>query len=284
MIPESRRKFITLTIPNVEYLSADDLKGLIASFRRLRQRKYFKSVCRGGLYKIEVTNQGKGKGWHPHLHLLADAGFISSFHLSFEWCQVTGGKWIRDKVKADVSGNAVQCSGVLDLAAEGVSPGWSVIAGSGAFGVVVSASPGGGLVVDWKGPREGFRKPKKDDPLLLSEVRSVDVRKARPGSVRELCKYISKSTGIDHDGGLVVQLLGAVKGKRLFEAFGIYYGIKRELKKAAELAFVCPHGFDYEWIWRSGPGRCLSGSAARSAGAKAPRWRRGPASCLLISI
>lgn len=161
MIPESRRKFITLTIPNVEYLSADDLKGLIASFRRLRQRKYFKSVCRGGLYKIEVTNQGKGKGWHPHLHLLADAGFISSFHLSFEWCQVTGGKWIRDKVKADVSGNAVQCSGVLDLAAEGVSPGWSVIAGSGAFGVVVSASPGGGLVVDWKGPREGFRKPKK---------------------------------------------------------------------------------------------------------------------------
>jgi hypothetical protein len=60
-------KHITFTIPNTLYLEKA-IKHLIASFRRLRQTKSWKKHVLGGFYVLEITN--KGKGWHPHLHVI----------------------------------------------------------------------------------------------------------------------------------------------------------------------------------------------------------------------
>lgn len=87
--PGYRIRFLTLTIP-----VNDDLRGsavrLIRSFRRLRQRKFWKSKVTGGCYVLEVKgSQGK---WHLHLHGLVDSRFLDVYRLSSEWAKVSPGK------------------------------------------------------------------------------------------------------------------------------------------------------------------------------------------------
>jgi len=60
-------KLLTLTVKNDTDLPRM-VKHLLKSFRRLRQRKYFKQRVSGGAFVVELTN--KGKGWHAHLHCI----------------------------------------------------------------------------------------------------------------------------------------------------------------------------------------------------------------------
>jgi hypothetical protein len=64
---------ITLTRANVGDVKKADVTALKKAFKRLRRQKIWKPV-RGGIVSIELTN--KGKGWHPHMHILADCRWL----------------------------------------------------------------------------------------------------------------------------------------------------------------------------------------------------------------
>jgi len=82
-------KMVTLTMSDQDDLAVA-VKILISSFRKLRQRKFWKRKVKGGAFVIEVTGY-PGK-WHAHLHCIVEAKFIPSFTLSAEWSQVAPGK------------------------------------------------------------------------------------------------------------------------------------------------------------------------------------------------
>lgn len=71
-------KHLTLTIRNNADLPAM-VKSIVASFRRLRQRKAFKEAIIGGVFVIELTNTGND--WHAHIHAV-----VQSFRI--EWAEL----------------------------------------------------------------------------------------------------------------------------------------------------------------------------------------------------
>lgn len=82
-------RHITLTIPNV----ADPATGfdlLKDSFRRLRQRSWWKRVCSHGMYTYEVT--GSEGNWHVHIHALVLSQWIQFRFLKRQWTQTVIGK------------------------------------------------------------------------------------------------------------------------------------------------------------------------------------------------
>lgn len=76
-------KFLTLTIP-----SGSDLERqfnlLVKSFRRLRQRKFWRNRVDGGGYVIELT-VGKGGLWHVHLHAIIYSAYLPVRQLARQW-------------------------------------------------------------------------------------------------------------------------------------------------------------------------------------------------------
>lgn len=92
----SRAKFVTLTIKNTKHLSKYDVKQIKNDFQRLR-RSVFARGWKGGIYSVEVTNEGRG--WHLHLHSLVDAGWIDARELAVTWGKITAGRGFIVKVK-----------------------------------------------------------------------------------------------------------------------------------------------------------------------------------------
>lgn len=87
--PDTRLRFITLTIPNV----ADPALGvrtLIDSFRRLRQRNFWKSRVDGGVFVLELT--GAPGNWNVHIHALVSSRWIPVKELSRHWSKVSPGR------------------------------------------------------------------------------------------------------------------------------------------------------------------------------------------------
>jgi len=80
-------KHVVLTVRNSETISAERIRWLKACFGRLRRRKLAKA-WQGGVYSIEVTNEGRG--WHIHLHALLEAPWIDPHDLAREWAQIVG--------------------------------------------------------------------------------------------------------------------------------------------------------------------------------------------------
>ena len=104
--PDLRPYLLTLTVKN-----GDDLEErqnhLSKSLRKLlTHRRHFKAgvprapwteLCRaeGAVYTMELTN--KGKGWHPHCHMILLASSQpSQSDLSAEWHKITGDSMVVD--------------------------------------------------------------------------------------------------------------------------------------------------------------------------------------------
>lgn len=81
-----RWRHITLTVRNSHDLQ-DRLDHLVRSFRKLRQRKFWKSSQYGGFYTIEITEGVSG--WHPHLHVVSFGYFMPLRKFSYIWRQIT---------------------------------------------------------------------------------------------------------------------------------------------------------------------------------------------------
>ena len=63
--------FLKITTPNetVEHLE-DEIKNYNESFRRLSNRKHFKSIAKGYVRKLEITYNKKRDDYNPHFHVL----------------------------------------------------------------------------------------------------------------------------------------------------------------------------------------------------------------------
>jgi Zn finger protein HypA/HybF involved in hydrogenase expression len=68
-------------------------KELLKSFRRLRQRKFWRLHTTGGFAVVEFTHH-RGL-WHVHLHLAIFAGFIPVLEFRQEWAKVSSGRYVR---------------------------------------------------------------------------------------------------------------------------------------------------------------------------------------------
>lgn len=66
---------VTLTRSNVSDLDRTDISSLKKAFKQLRRQAIWKHNVKGGLVSLELTNTGKG--WHPHLHVLADCEWLA---------------------------------------------------------------------------------------------------------------------------------------------------------------------------------------------------------------
>lgn len=83
-------KFLTLTIPNMDD-AKDQLLVLQKSFRRLRQRVWWKGVVHGGCSFYEVK-KGKDNRYHIHLHCIIESSFVDLKALTEHWKQVSPGQ------------------------------------------------------------------------------------------------------------------------------------------------------------------------------------------------
>lgn len=83
-------KFLTLTIPNMEN-PKDQLKMLQKSFRRFRQRVWWKGLVKGGcsFYEVKIGTDGK---YHIHLHAIIESAYLDHRIISEQWSQVSPGR------------------------------------------------------------------------------------------------------------------------------------------------------------------------------------------------
>lgn len=79
---------IVLTIPSVAHPD-NGHSTLLSSFRRLRQRSFWKRRVLGGACCIEVT--GRPDNWHVHLHAIAVARWLPFALLRSAWSKVSPG-------------------------------------------------------------------------------------------------------------------------------------------------------------------------------------------------
>lgn len=99
--PNLEWQFHTFTLKHSSDPLPDQLNRLVASFRKLRHRKLWKTSVTTGYAVIEVTfhpagswspngRQRTADEWHPHLHVLAATSFIDWGALRRAWLAVTG--------------------------------------------------------------------------------------------------------------------------------------------------------------------------------------------------
>lgn len=98
--PKYGFRFLTMTIPNM-IDPAEQLKILRSSFRKLRQRMFWKGKVKGGcvFYEVKLGSDGL---YHIHLHAIIESLYLPQAVLSEIWQDVSPGRivdirWITSK-------------------------------------------------------------------------------------------------------------------------------------------------------------------------------------------
>lgn len=94
--PEGRWRLITLTMQSVSRPLKDQLRELLASFRRLRSSRAWRDHVAGGMAVLEVTWSAARKQWHPHLHIVAQGEYWPAGEVSAAWSRASRGSFIVD--------------------------------------------------------------------------------------------------------------------------------------------------------------------------------------------
>lgn len=66
---------VTLTIRNLKCARAA-VHNIGRAFTKFRRCRFWKDRVKGGVVSFEITN--RGKGWHPHLHILCDCRWLAA--------------------------------------------------------------------------------------------------------------------------------------------------------------------------------------------------------------
>ncbi|MCK5601487.1 protein rep [Candidatus Pacearchaeota archaeon] len=85
--PGERVKMLTLTLISEHDLPAM-VDNLIKSFRKLRNRKYWRETVSGGAFVIEITKSDNG--WHAHIHAVIQSYFMDWTLVRRQWRKITG--------------------------------------------------------------------------------------------------------------------------------------------------------------------------------------------------
>lgn len=99
IVRHPKAKFITVTLKHNSASLADQVDRLYDCFRKLRRRKWFLRITKGGIWFFQIKKSKSDGNWHPHIHCLVDAEFVPQKRLSAEWLEITGDSMIVD-VKA----------------------------------------------------------------------------------------------------------------------------------------------------------------------------------------
>jgi hypothetical protein len=103
-----RPRHVILTVKNIPHLTHAKVQWFKDCFKKLRNSRWATETTqlghidpadplagkvvtshpwKGGIYSLEVTNEGKGA--HLHMHILLDAHFVDQLALSEEWRRIT---------------------------------------------------------------------------------------------------------------------------------------------------------------------------------------------------
>lgn len=95
-IGEKPVSFITLTLCGRGEKLSELVDRLYRHFRALRLHPLWEEKVRGGAAFLEIKWSDKARRWHPHLHIIADAGFIDQGELSSVWRGISKDSFIVD--------------------------------------------------------------------------------------------------------------------------------------------------------------------------------------------
>lgn len=84
-------KHLTLTISNQPHLQ-NMAAEITKSFRKLRQRQYWKNNVDGGAFVLEIT--GHPGSWHVHIHAIIMARYMPFDRLLALWRKVSSGRGV----------------------------------------------------------------------------------------------------------------------------------------------------------------------------------------------
>lgn len=222
---------ITLTIPNKDSIRKHDF-----TLFRQRVRKFIaehKAWIQGGVYSLETTYNRREKTWHIHCHILADvcsslptkaekvdlagervyAFQAIKLKLEFDWLRLWGGAWGK---KARKSSSKMRAEGDTFTFEEWVRVGRQM------------------RIKEWK---DGAFRPIEGISQKAIEVRSrwnaenrrvVHIKPVddREKAAFEVLKYITKVADFSDLPEAVEPFCNAVKGARLIQTFGTWYGVK----------------------------------------------------------
>lgn len=231
---------ITLTVPNVPLV---DKKGRMLAkrhFEHFRKRvKQFVSQhyqwIKGGVYSLETTFNRAERSWHIHVHILADVCSAlpaktevteidgrrySQFtvikrKLEFDWLRLwtkkRGKKARKNASEMRRNGDAYDFSKWMEECRENAVRRWTPA------GYVDMALPPGEL--------------RRRTIWNRANRRVVDVRPVtdRDRAALEVLKYITKVADFSDCPEAVEAFATAVKGARLIQTFGSWYGLKIDL-------------------------------------------------------
>jgi hypothetical protein len=83
-------RFITLTLKHdVHTKLKPQITRLYAAWNKLRKTPLWKGSQKGGVATLEIKLTEKGC-WHPHLHIISEGQYISTYMLADQWYAITG--------------------------------------------------------------------------------------------------------------------------------------------------------------------------------------------------
>lgn len=95
-LPETRLRFMTLTLRNSDQPLNEVLTRLIVSFGKLRRRRDVAACITGGCWFLEITRNPDTSQWHPHLHVLMQGTFLPQQVLKKNWHEITKDSFVVD--------------------------------------------------------------------------------------------------------------------------------------------------------------------------------------------
>lgn len=82
-------RHLVLTLKSTDEPLVEQIDHLMRSFRRLRQRRWWKERVSGGIGTLEITFNESTKQWHPHLHVILNGEYLPHSDLKAQWQMVT---------------------------------------------------------------------------------------------------------------------------------------------------------------------------------------------------
>jgi hypothetical protein len=222
---------ITLTVPNKGTISKHDF-----TLFRQKVRKFIaqhKGWLRGGVYSLETTYNRMERTWHLHVHILADASnalpskqdkyelagekvyaFTAiKLKLEFDWLRLWGKAWGK---KAGANAGKMAHEGDTYTFDEWVKAGRTM------------------RLKEWRGGSyqqiEGMTNAARELRTAWNREnrRVIDLRPVtdREKVAHEVLKYLTKSADFCDVPEAVEAFGNAVRGARLIQTFGTWYGAK----------------------------------------------------------
>ncbi len=201
--------FLTLTIPN--FAAGTLRKKSFSDLRRKVRRfiKIYEGYITGGVYSLETTWNREEKSWHLHCHILFDAAF-----------SIPAKRDVFIRIKREMEFTWLRMTG---------GSGWKI-----------------------KDFEYWFAQTSQPQTKEWNAVnrRVIDIRpvRNRDKAAYEVLKYITKVSDFADDPIAVDEFLIAVRGVRLLQTFGTWYGFKFDQQEEPTAGLSCDCGANQ---WRS---------------------------------